>query len=54
MILQTSKNNIKYIAVDACHFYDCNANKLYFSDFIDIVDLGSHSSKNGFDSTYDY
>lgn len=53
MILQTSKNNIKYIAIDTCHSDD-NANKLYFSDFIDIVDLGSCSSKDNFNSTYDY
>lgn len=54
MILQTSKNNIKYIAIDACHFYGHNANKLYFSDFIDIVYLGSRSSKDNFNNTYDY
>lgn len=52
MILQTSKNNIKYIVIDTCLFYR-NANKLYFSDFIDIVDLGSRSSKDNFNSTYD-
>lgn len=54
MILQTSKNNIKYITIDTCNFYDYNANKLYFSDFVDIVYLGCRSSKDNFNDTYDY